>query len=91
MTINNQFNHLKNTKKNIKFNHFYITIESTGAVQGTARALVLLPAVAHRWKAWVYPIIVAWTWGYGWLASVTSVGAVVAAELAAELVAVSTG
>lgn len=25
-------------------------------------------------KAWVYPIIVAWTWGYGWLASMNSVG-----------------
>jgi len=43
---------------------------------GVAERVSFLPYVffSFMMTAWVYPIIVAWTWGYGWLASMNSVG-----------------
>lgn len=43
---------------------------------GVAERVAYAPYVVFSFlmTAWVYPVIVAWTWGYGWLASVTSVG-----------------
>lgn len=48
--------------------HEHISHVSLPTTRGAASGIDL----SH--KAWVYPIIVAWTWGYGWLASMNSVG-----------------